>query len=99
MDAYSEAEQATAFLTTLEQCLPLPFGATVLREAVTAERIDLSGARERESPLGPDPVRAHDVGWGFGDASGVCDRAQIVGRSEIVGNESHPSANLKDSAS
>ena len=46
MDAYGESEQATAFLTTLEEYLPLPFGATVLGEAVVVEKIDLSGADE-----------------------------------------------------
>lgn len=46
MDAYGESEQATAFLTMFEEFLPLPFGATVLGEAVTVERIDLSGADE-----------------------------------------------------
>jgi hypothetical protein len=30
VDAYGESEQATAFLTMLEECLALPFGATVL---------------------------------------------------------------------
>jgi hypothetical protein len=44
VDANGEAEQATAFLTTLEEYLPLPFGATVLGEAVVVEKIDLSGA-------------------------------------------------------
>ena len=46
MDAYGESEQATAFLTMLEEHLPLPFGATVLGEAVVVEKIDLSGADE-----------------------------------------------------
>jgi len=46
MDAYGESEQATAFLTTLEEYLPLPFGAAVLGEAVVVEKIDLSGAAE-----------------------------------------------------
>jgi hypothetical protein len=46
VDAYGEFEQATAFLTTLEEHLPLPFGATVLGEAVVVEKIDLSGADE-----------------------------------------------------
>ena len=46
MDAYGESEQATAFLTTLEEYLPFPFGATVLGEAVVVEKIDLSGADE-----------------------------------------------------
>jgi len=46
VDAYGECEQATAFLTTLEEYLPLPFGATVLGEAVAVEKIDLSGAVE-----------------------------------------------------
>ncbi len=34
VDAYGESEQATAFLTALEEYLALPFGATVLGEAV-----------------------------------------------------------------
>jgi len=46
VDAYGESGQATAFLTTLEEVLPLPFGATVLGEAVVVEKIDLSGADE-----------------------------------------------------
>jgi hypothetical protein len=46
VDACGESEQATAFLTTLEEYLPLPFGATVLGEAVVVEKIDLSGADE-----------------------------------------------------
>jgi hypothetical protein len=46
VDAYGESEQATAFLTVLEECLALPFGATVLGEAVVLEKIDLSEADE-----------------------------------------------------
>jgi hypothetical protein len=46
VDAYGESEQVTAFLTTLEAHLTLPFGATVLGEAVAVEQIDLSGADE-----------------------------------------------------
>lgn len=46
VDAYGESEQATAFLTVLEEHLALPFGATVLDEAVVVEKIDLSGADE-----------------------------------------------------
>ena len=46
VDAYGESEQATAFLTTLEEYLPLPFGATVLGEPVTVEKIELSGVDE-----------------------------------------------------
>ena len=46
VDAYGESEQATAFLTLLEEYLALPFGATVLGEAVVVEKIDLSGADE-----------------------------------------------------
>lgn len=46
VDAYGESEQATAFLTTLEEHLPLPFGAIVLGEAVVVEKIDLSSADE-----------------------------------------------------
>ncbi|MEO5742721.1 MAG: hypothetical protein ABIS29_19205 [Vicinamibacterales bacterium] len=42
VDAYGESEQATAFLTALEEYLALPFGATVLGEAVVVEKIDLS---------------------------------------------------------
>ena len=46
VDAYGDSEQATAFLTVLEECLALPFGATVLGEAVVVEEIDLSDADE-----------------------------------------------------
>jgi hypothetical protein len=46
VDAYGESEQATAFLTVLEECLALPFRATVLGDAVVVEKIDLSGADE-----------------------------------------------------
>jgi hypothetical protein len=46
VDAYGESEQATAFLTVLEEHLALPFSATVLGEAVVVETIDLSGADE-----------------------------------------------------
>ena len=46
VDAYGESEQATAFLTVLQEHLALPFSATVLGEAVVVETIDLSGADE-----------------------------------------------------
>jgi hypothetical protein len=46
VDAYGDSEQATAFLTVIEESLALPFGATVLGEAVVVEKIDLSGADE-----------------------------------------------------
>lgn len=46
VDAYGESEQATAFLTALEEHLALPFGATVAGEAVIVEKIDLRGADE-----------------------------------------------------
>jgi hypothetical protein len=46
VDAYGESEQATAFLTALEEHLPLPFGAAILGKAVVVEKIDLSGADE-----------------------------------------------------
>jgi hypothetical protein len=46
VDAYGESEQATAFLTAPEENLTLPFGATVLGEAVVVEKIDLSNADE-----------------------------------------------------
>ena len=46
VDAYGESEQATAFLTVLEEQLALPFGATVLGGAVVVEKLDLSGADE-----------------------------------------------------
>lgn len=46
VDAYGESEQANAFLTVIEEHLALPFGATVLGEAVIIEKIDLSGADE-----------------------------------------------------
>ena len=46
VDAYGESEQATAFLTAPEEYLALPFGTTVLGEAVVVEKIDLSGADE-----------------------------------------------------
>ena len=42
VDAYGESEQATAFLTMLDEYLALPFGATVLGEATVVEKIDLS---------------------------------------------------------
>jgi hypothetical protein len=46
VDAYGQSEQATAFLTVLNEYLALPCGATVLGEAVVVEKIDLSGAEE-----------------------------------------------------
>jgi hypothetical protein len=46
VDADGESEQATAFMTVLEECLAVPFAATVLGEAVVVEKIDLSGADE-----------------------------------------------------
>jgi hypothetical protein len=46
VDAYGESEQATAFLTVLEERLAVPFAATVLGEAVIVEKIDLSEADE-----------------------------------------------------
>jgi Calcium binding len=46
VDAYGESEQATAFLTVLEEHLALPFSATVLGEVVVVEKIDLSDADE-----------------------------------------------------
>lgn len=46
VDAYGESEQATAFLTVLEEYLALPFGATVAGEAVIVEKVDLRGADE-----------------------------------------------------
>jgi Calcium binding len=46
VDAYGESEQATAFLTMLDEHLALPFGATVLGEAVVVEKIDLSDVDE-----------------------------------------------------
>jgi len=46
VDAYGESEQATAFLTVLEEYLALPFRATVAGEAVIVEKIDLRGADE-----------------------------------------------------
>jgi len=46
VDAYGESEQATGFLTMLEEHLALPFDATILGEAVVVERIDISGADE-----------------------------------------------------
>lgn len=52
MDAYGESEQVTAFLTVLEEHLALPFGATVLDEAVVVEKIDLSGADEPFAMIG-----------------------------------------------
>ena len=41
VDAYGDAEQATAFLTMLEEHLALPCEASVLGEVVVIERIDL----------------------------------------------------------
>ena len=46
VDAYGESEQATAFLTVLEENLALPFRATVLGEPVVVEKIDLRDADE-----------------------------------------------------
>jgi hypothetical protein len=46
VDAYGEAEQATAFLTVLEEYLTLPLRATVLGETVVVEKIDLNRADE-----------------------------------------------------
>ena len=46
MDAYGESEQATAFLTALEENLAFPFRATVLGEPVVVEKIDLRDADE-----------------------------------------------------
>jgi len=46
VDAYGESEQATAFLTVLEEYLALPFAATVAGEAVIVEKIGLRGADE-----------------------------------------------------
>ncbi|MEO7270578.1 MAG: calcium-binding protein [Vicinamibacterales bacterium] len=46
VDAYGESEEATAFLTMLEEHLALPFDATVLGEAVAVEKIDLNDADE-----------------------------------------------------
>ena len=44
VDAYGESEQATAFLTALEEYLSLPFGATVLGEAVVFRRASAKDA-------------------------------------------------------
>ncbi|MES1254959.1 MAG: calcium-binding protein, partial [Acidobacteriota bacterium] len=46
VDAYGESEQATAFLTVLEEHLALPFRAIVLGETVVVEKIDLNRADE-----------------------------------------------------
>jgi hypothetical protein len=46
VDAYGESEQATGFLTMLEEHLALPFAAAVLGEAVVVEKIDISDADE-----------------------------------------------------
>ena len=46
VDAYGESEQATAFLTMVEEHLALPFDATVLGESVVVEKIDLSDTDE-----------------------------------------------------
>ena len=46
VDACGESEQATAFLTMPKERLALPFGATVLGEAVVVEKIDHSDADE-----------------------------------------------------
>ena len=50
MDAYGEAEQATAFPTVLEEHLAIPFGATVLDE--------LKILRSVRTQLGKDAARA-----------------------------------------
>jgi hypothetical protein len=41
VDAYGEAEQATGWLTVLEEHLALPFGTEVLGVAVTVTRLDI----------------------------------------------------------
>lgn len=46
VDAYGDAEQATAFLTMLEEHLALPCEASVLGEVVAVEKIDLGHAGE-----------------------------------------------------
>jgi hypothetical protein len=46
VDAYGESEQATVFLTVLEEYLARPFGATVAGEAVIVQKIDRRGADE-----------------------------------------------------
>ena len=72
MDAGGESEQATAFLTVLEEHLALPFRATVLGEAVVVEKIDLSGADEliatcrrrgKRQKVSPSGVTVHHRSW------------------------------------
>lgn len=46
VDAYGDAEQATAFLTMLEEHLALPCEASVLGEVVVVEKIDIGHAGE-----------------------------------------------------
>lgn len=46
VDAYSDAEQRTGFLTALEDNLALPFETEIFGIAVTVERIDLTQADE-----------------------------------------------------
>lgn len=46
VDAYGDAEQATAFLTVLDEHLALPCEASVLGEVVVVEEIDLGHAGE-----------------------------------------------------
>mgnify|MGYP005811726387 CR=1 FL=1 len=46
MDAYGDAEQATAFLTMLDEHLTLPCEASVLGEVVVVEKIDLGHTGE-----------------------------------------------------
>lgn len=45
VDAYNEAEQATAFLTVIEEHVTMPFAASVCGETVTVEGVDLADAR------------------------------------------------------
>jgi len=46
VDAYGDAEQATAFLTVLDEHLAVPCEASVLGEVVAVEKIDLGDAGE-----------------------------------------------------
>jgi len=45
VDAYNEAEQATAFLSVIEEHVTMPFAASASGAAVTVEGVDLADAR------------------------------------------------------
>lgn len=61
VDAYGDAEQATAFLTMLDEHLALPCEASVLGEVVVVEKIDIGHAGELIALCGRRGKR-HKVG-------------------------------------